>query len=160
MDDSIRRIGHSEPYRNLLPYGDHANPVEIEVDVLAVDTWVRRTERGSSSDLKADGDRSTSPRNDQSSTPADSTAVESMMAHLKDAKERQRERIEEERCENCRTINCENALTIETDVATRDLHHCANCNRLLLTSEYEEWKRVHEWCYPSTCVGAASDAGG
>ncbi|QLD88776.1 hypothetical protein HWV07_06895 [Natronomonas salina] len=108
------------------------NPVEIEVDIRAIDSWVRRVEREDSRDLATTVERSSSQA--QLSISDESDAVEAMMAHLEDAKQRRRERRDEDTCANCRTISSDTGLSIETTIANRDLHYCANCNRLLSTS--------------------------
>ena len=65
-----------------------------------------------------------------------------MMSHLDEGKARQRERLEEDRCENCRMIDIHIALTIEMDLAAGDLHYCANCDRLLSASADKLWEDV------------------
>lgn len=67
---------------------------------------------------------------------------EELAQHLETARERRQERRDEDRCDNCRTIDADTRLTVERNVGERDLHYCAQCERLLSTREYRRWADV------------------
>jgi hypothetical protein len=71
-----------------------------------------------------------------------SSDIDEMLQHLDEAKELYQERVDDTTCENCRTIDASTRLTVNTEIQHRDLHFCANCGRLLSTSEYKKWTDV------------------
>lgn len=62
-----------------------------------------------------------------------------MMSHLEAAKENNRQKKQANRCSNCRDIDQDTNLTVETKQGGRDLHYCSECDRLVSTKEYERW---------------------
>lgn len=67
------------------------------------------------------------------------TDVDEMMKHLDAARERRQRTEDENRCDNCRQVDGSTDLSVERRVGGRDLHYCAECDRLLSTREYDQW---------------------
>ncbi|QRG24175.1 hypothetical protein [Halorubrum coriense] len=72
------------------------------------------------------------------SEPSDSE-IDDMMVYLDGARKRRERERREKQCENCETIDSSTRLSVETKIGNRELHHCANCERLLSVDEYERW---------------------
>jgi hypothetical protein len=68
--------------------------------------------------------------------------IDEMMAHLDEAKRVHEEQQNEKTCDNCATIDTATKLNATDDRQGRDLHYCAQCERLLSTKEYNKWKDV------------------
>jgi hypothetical protein len=69
--------------------------------------------------------------------------MDQMLEQLGAARERQQEKAEETTCENCSKIDGSTRLTVETQIEGRDLHFCAQCDRLLSTDEYHRWQDIN-----------------
>ncbi len=72
------------------------------------------------------------------------TEIDEMMEHLDEARQRRQEQRANETCDNCASIESDTRLSVERKQGGRDLHYCAQCDRLLSTEEYQEWIEIHD----------------